>query len=735
MDIPRRQFLLTSGSLVSGAAFSAQQGRLSNTPWYEKMRRVGLHDANERDPLVDNIDEWIDFWASLKVDVVILNGAGMMAFYPTKIPLQHKSQFLGDRDYFGDYSRAAKKRGMRVIIRVDPKSMYGDMLRVRPDWFVRDSKGNFVPRDELAIKGAPPRDEWIYWTCMFSSYFTEQIPAILRELNSLYDFDGFFMASWPTSTKPRLCYCDACRRLGDPKGPAYYDHHTRRTLEIVRLWDSIAREKNPDNLYVVNMNGSIVATQDLKKLSEGVRWLNCDHQARRDHQGHTGDAPIWHCAQSARVVQSLMKGRPTTIGNGSNSTTRLLWRHVAKSDAEVTLWWAQVAAGGSVPWCAWLGHDPEDQRWREPARQFFQWHARHEAHFVNRRPIANLGVVFSQRTNAFYVPPEDVQSWEYLQGLYYALLEGRFLFDFVHDEDLGPETLKKYSALILPNIAALSDEQAAQLRKYVEAGGSLLATFETGLFDRDGKPRADFAVGDLFGIRRAGERQGALGTALSPFRGHGDLSSFYCHIERKHEILSGFEGTTLLPGAEYYIPVRASSDPIMTVVPPYPGHPPEMVYPRTPHTNIPAIVVSEKGRSRLVYFPGDIDRSCWKTGHTDISLLIQNSVRWILRNQTPVTVTGEGMAEVFAWETEPGFAIHILNYNNPNLTYGWLRRHYPIGPQTVRLQLPDGVRISRAELLRAESGLSYKQTGRTVEFVIPRVKDYEVAALCAAARG
>jgi hypothetical protein len=477
-----------------------------------------------------------------------------------------------------------------------------------------------------------------------------------------------------------------------------------------------------------------VATQDLKRLAAGARWLNCDHQARKDHQGQTGlegDAPIWAAAQSARVVRALMKGRPTTIGNGSNSTTRLLWRHVSKVDAEVTLWWAQVAAGGSVPWCAWLGHDPQDQRWREPARKFFRWHARHEVHFVNKRSIANLGVVFSNRTNAFYTPPADAQSWEYLQGLYYALLEGRFVFDFVHDDDLGAETLKKYSALILPNIAALSDQQTAQLRQYVQAGGSLLATYETGLYDRNGRPRTDFALGDQFGIQRTGKQQGALGTRLSPFHGHSDLSSFYAHIERKHEILNGFAGTTLLPGAEYYVPVRASSAPILTVVPPYPGHPPEMVYPRQPHTDEPAIVVSEKGRSRLVYFPGDIDRSCWKTGHTDLSLLIQNAVRWILKNETPVSVTGEGLAEVFAWETEPGFAVHIVNYNNPNLTYGWLRRHYPIGPQSVRLLVPEGVRISRVELLRAEREVSWKQSGRSVELLIPRIEDYEVAALYA----
>ncbi len=63
------------------------------------------------------------------------------------------------------------------------------------------------------------------------------------------------------------------------------------------------------------------------------------------------------------------------------------------------------------------------------------------------------------------------------------------------------------------------------------------------------------------------------------------------------------------------------------------------------------------------------------------------------------------------------------------MTFGWFRKHYAIGPQTVRMQIPDGIRVSRAELLRAEASLPFTQVGHTVELVIPRVEDYEVGAL------
>jgi hypothetical protein len=47
----------------------------------------------------------------------------------------------------------------------------------------------------------------------------------------------------------------------------------------------------------------------------------------------------------------------------------------------------------------------------------------------------------------------------------------------------------------------------------------------------------------------------------------------------------------------------------------------------------------------------------------------------------------------------------------------------------VRLQLPRDVKIKTASLLRAETGVPFRQTGRTVELTVPSVKIYEVVAL------
>jgi hypothetical protein len=209
-------------------------------------------------------------------------------------------------------------------------------------------------------------------------------------------------------------------------------------------------------------------------------------------------------------------------------------------------------------------------------------------------------------------------------------------------------------------------------------------------------------------------------------------------IDSRHPTLAGFEETALLPGPEQRVAVRArgvapaASAPLtpLTVVPYYPAFPPEMVFPRTPRTDQPAALFRENGRSRVAYFPGDIDRTFWRSGNPDLGLLLQNTVRWLRgTDRPPVSLDGDGIVETFAWETEPGYALHILNYTNPNMTRGFVRKFYAIGPQKAELRVAAGRRIADVRALRAARAVPFTQDGDIVRFEVPGVTDYEVVAL------
>lgn len=87
------------------------------------------------------------------------------------------------------------------------------------------------------------------------------------------------------------------------------------------------------------------------------------------------------------------------------------------------------------------------------------------------------------------------------------------------------------------------------------------------------------------------------------------------------------------------------------------------------------------------------------------------------------------MAEIFAWKTEAGLAVHVLNYTNPEMLRGWFTQGYPLGPQTVRIELPSGTQISQVRLLRAGKDIPFSKGEQILEFEIPAITDYEVAAV------
>ena len=74
----------------------------------------------------------------------------------------------------------AKKRNVISVlaakIQASPDLNWEDAVMAHPEWFQRDSNGNAVRHGE---------DQRLFRTCMYSTYFTEYMTAIMREVNSL----------------------------------------------------------------------------------------------------------------------------------------------------------------------------------------------------------------------------------------------------------------------------------------------------------------------------------------------------------------------------------------------------------------------------------------------------------------------------------------------------------------------------------------------------------------------
>ncbi len=337
--------------------------------------------------------------------------------------------------------------------------------------------------------------------------------------------------------------------------------------------------------------------------------------------------------------------------------------------------------------------------------EIYTWHAKHDRYWRDRTPMATVGLVYSQQTASQYGGPAAHEKVEDpILGVYQALVEARVPFEMVHDRLMDADHLAPFTVLILPNVAALSDAQCEQLRAFVRGGGGLVATFETSRYDEQGRMRETFGLADLFGVD------------AGPGEVEGPLKNGYLWLEHDAPaapaFLAGLEDAQRVIYGGYQVPVAAREyvtfeAPPLTLVPPYPDLPMEEVYPREPHTEIPGVYCRRVGAGRAVYIPWDLARIFWEVLSADHGTLLANAVRWAAGAPMPLTVEGPGMLDVTIWRGPGAVTVHLVNLTNPMTMRGAYRELLPVGPETVSVRLPEGVRVTGVRLLRADREVDY----------------------------
>ncbi len=443
-----------------------------------------------------------------------------------------------------------------------------------------------------------------------------------------------------------------------------------------------------------------------------------------DHQARRGLTAPWSNGRRAKEYHAVMDGRPVggIFSVGVEEPHR--WKDSVQSEAEIRLWVASGTANGMRPWFAKFAGVLRDRRWLPVVERIYDWHHRHERYLRNTGSLARVALLFSEQSSAFYAPGPERPLADHISGMYHALVEARVPFDFVHEAFLTPATLDRYACVVLANAAALSDAQCEALRAYVQRGGGLVATFESSRYDETGRRRPDFGLGDLFGVRDAGGVDGPMKNSYLTLEG-GDGA--------RHEVLRGLEDAPRVINGVWRVRVAAvdgaRATAPLTLVPSYPDLPMEDVFPRQERTDEPALYLREVGRGRVAYFPWDVDRTFWEVLSPDHGALIAGATRWASRDAGPVTVTGPGLVEVTVWRQAASMAVHLVNLSNPMCMKGPLRELLPIGPQRVRIRLPDGTRATRASLLTAGVEARATRDDRTITVEVPSILDHEVVAV------
>ena len=137
---------------------------------------------------------------------------------------------------------------------------------------------------------------------------------------------------------------------------------------------------------------------------------------------------------------------------------------------------------------------PEGIKFTPEAKRYIDFFHRRQAALAHTEPVGDVAVLRAFAAVEFNPARALVAATLAEQ----TLIQHHIPFDIIFDRHLND--LRRYKALILADQDALSDAQAAAIRRFVEAGGGLVATGNSSLLTDWRLRRRKFALADLFGI-------------------------------------------------------------------------------------------------------------------------------------------------------------------------------------------------------------------------------------------
>lgn len=757
--LTRRDFIETGLAGTAAVSTGPTENDVQNNsesggvPWFRRVLRWGQTNITERDPARYDIAWWREYWKRTEVQGVIINAGGIVAYYPSKFPLQHRAEFLNGRDLFGELTRAAHEDGLAVLARMDSNRTAEDLFDAHPDWFAQQ------------LSGQPYRADDKYVTCVNSGYYEEYIPGILKEIVERSRPEGFTDNSWSGLGRDSICYCENCARKFREKTAQelprakdwnssvyrqWIEWNYERRLEVWDLNNRVTKAAGGPECLWIGMNSGSITTQsrsfrNFAEICKRSEMVLLDHQARADATGFQQNA------ETGKLVHGLLgwdKLTPESMALYQNA--RYQFRLASKPAAEARMWMIAGIAGGIQPWWHHVGAYHEDRRMYHTAEPVFRWHKEHARYLVDRRPVAAVGLVWSQRNTDYYGRDEaaelvDAPYWGWIQ----AMIRARLPYVPVcadHIERDGGQ----FSVLVLPNVGVLSDEQCAAVRRFSARGGGVVATGATSSYNEWGEARPDFALADLFGAHSVANS----GANAPPRRGlPNGTQTVHSYLRlspelrarvwgpkagdepvpqgERHEVLRGFEETDILPFGGLLEPMRMDADVIvpLTFIPPFPIYPPETAWMRQPKTDIPALALRTADGSRVAYLPADLDRRYANENLPDHADLLGNLIRWAARGRIPLELRGAGLIDCHLYRQPGRVILHLVNLTNAGAWRGPVDELTPVGPLQVRVQMPPEVRGHRGECLVAGRRIAVAVRGNWAEFDVRSVLDHEVVAI------
>lgn len=609
--------------------------------WQDRAWRIVQTNLREIDMADMNAEQYVRELQEFNANTVIINTGGIVASYESHIPFHTRNRFLTG-DSLKTVIKACRDAGIRVISRVDFSKVRTPLYEQHPEWAYVSPQGEIIDYHGLIHM------------CFNSDYQQKTALEIIREIIREVDPDGLFLnmggysvALDYTKGYQGICQCENCRKRfhdlfgldlpkrDDPDDPVYQKYKEFQELTVGEYYKNIKRlieEEKPELLFF---------PIDMLRGEIGTFFDGAD----RNNYIYKG----------SELLKLEKYSNPDKVASVTSVDFIDMWyRHAAVSPHEQELRLAQMLSNGGFADFYQVGRldGHRDRSGYAPLKKMFRYHRAHEEDYHANLSAAEIALICPRET--YWSKGEAGFPAEYY-GWYHLLTQQHHLFDCIKMNAVENVSLEKYHTVILPDVQNMSDAGAALLDAFAKAGGTVIATGETSLWNEARKKRQGIAL-QCLGVKKMGyvgrgyiSAYFEIGDSKSQFPRFADTDWIYLHDVYCY--------------AEYQPGVKEN----MRLIPPHRHSPPEDAYP-TNSTSYPAFTVHGFGKGRGVYVPWKPGADHYQFGFPHMGNFMADLLEHVLGTGR-VTGNLPEMVEVEHTVRQDGSAdyVHLINYTGCSL--------------------------------------------------------------------
>ena len=662
--------------------------------WHTKQWRLIQTNMREIDMRDIDAGQVVADLQAFKANVVMVNAAGIIASYPTKLPFHFQSPFLTG-DSLLDVIDACHAAGIRVFARTDFSKVRRPIYAEHPDWAYRTADGDIVDYNgdvHVCINGP------------YQQYYALRI---IEELLTTHDFDGIFFNMGGYQTRDYsgnyygICHCQHCTRLfremydlalpdaEDMTDPAFrtYTGFKRRTLD-----------EHHEKVYrFIADRWPHVCIANHTEFGRGfIR-----------QESNTGiDRPLPHWQYSASDNTKWAVGSfPEMVS--SNTTVDFIdfpYRHVTVSPAQQGLRLAQNLANGGALDYYLIGRldNHEDRSGYDAVKDVFHFHAVHEETYVCTHSLADV-LLLKAGENA-----NEYRGW------FRILAENHYLFDVIRLDAALDRPWDQYKVVVVPEITALSDALAAKLDRFAADGGTVIAVGQSGFRDENANPREAPALRCL-GIEKVLVVENEMRSSY--FKLDGNLTGF--------QNLSGLTELVYMDSPYIYAQYAEAAEQHLKLIPPHNFGPPERCY-YDLETKYPGFVVHAFGKGRAIYVPWSPGVLFHRQGYVNTAWFCADLLTGFA-GLTPVGGNASPQVEVTLFEKDDGSYL-LLHLVNGSGHFG-VSFYPPVTMTDVEIVIPCAKEPRAVQGLRSARPCEYVWDAGFLMIHIPKINLFEAVKI------